>query len=341
LAVTISRNAVPRPERGKPFANTTAAAIISVGGMGWMRKSLVFLLLTFIAVARAIAGVGGAPDPNARPPAVTAPRDNGIRVAQNDQISSSGNPSVAPLKWVGLLVNPVPTQKSPNAYDACTGQFIKPNIVLTAAHCIKDLPDNPTGPWYDLTKQTFVLQYQNGEGSQTFKTVCAATAPGWSFPADYSSLSPAKQDAAERAASGHDFALVLVNGNSPTGAMPYALDWKGEATQAVRIGYAADILDGEIVQQALGIVFFANAIPMFPDMPSNLVVHWQSITDFTEGSSGGAWIANFSTGNEANSNILIAVTSFRNTAYPGAILAAYLTAAEFNPLLQFVSNGCK
>jgi len=33
--------------------------------------------------------------------------------------------------------------------------------------------------------------------------------------------------------------------------------------------------------------------------------------------------------------------SFTNTAYPGAMLAAYLTAAEFNPLLASVSNGCK
>jgi hypothetical protein len=263
-------------------------------------------------------------------------------LAQNEpQVANTGNPSVAPLKWVGMVINPTPTKNDPNLVAACTGQFIKPNIVLTAAHCIKDLPENPTGPWFDLTKQKFVLQYQNGEGSQTFKTVCAATAPGWQVPANFDTLKNPQKNRAQRAASEHDFALILVDGNSPTGVMPYALDWKGKATNAVRVGYAADILDGEIIQQAEGIVFFANAIPMFPEAPANLVVHWQSITDLTQGSSGGGWIANYSSQEGEDKNLLIAVTSFGDTDYPGAVIGAYLTAAEFNPLLSYVSNGCK
>ncbi len=80
---------------------------------------------------------------------------------------------------------------------------------------------------------------------------------------------------------------------------------------------------------------------MFPESPPNLVVHWQSITDLTSGTSGGAWIANFNPTEGPNNNLLIAVTSFKNDAYPGAILAAYLTSAEFNPLLDSVSNGCR
>ena len=263
-------------------------------------------------------------------------------LAQNGpQVANSGNPSVAPLKWVGMVINPTPTKDDPNLVAACTGQFIKPNIVLTAAHCIKDLPENPTGPWFDLSKQKFILQYQNGQGSQTFKTVCAATAPGWQLPANFATLKNPQKNRAQRAASEHDFALILVNGTSPTGVMPYVLDWKGRATNAVRVGYASDILDGEIIQQAEGIVFFANAIPMFPEAPENLVVHWQSITDLTQGSSGGGWIANYSSQEGEDKNLLIAVTSFGDTDYPGAIIGAYLTAAEFNPLLSYVSNGCK
>ena len=146
---------------------------------------------------------------------------------------------------------------------------------------------------------------------------------------------------AYRAASEHDFALVLVDGNSPTGTMPYALDWKGKVKIAVRVGYAGDILDGEIVQQAEGIVFFANSIPMFPESPPNLVVHWQSVTDLNQGTSGGGWITNFSTEEASGKNVLVAVTSFNDEDYPGAVMGAYLTAAEFNPLLAYVSNGCK
>lgn len=267
--------------------------------------------------------------------------ENLLRVAQSSAPPSTGNPSVAPLKWVGMVINPMPTQKYPNNVNECTGQFIAKNVVLTAAHCIRNLEGDPPGVPYDTTKQLFVLQYQNGEGSHTFKTKCAAASPQWSFPSNYKTMTAAQKDAAFMTAAQHDFAMILVDGDSPTGAMSYALDWKGKLTEAVRVGYAGDILNGEIVQQALGIVFFADSIPMFDGAHPNLVVHWQSITDLTQGTSGGAWIANFNTTEGNNKNILVAVTSFNNSNYPGAIFAAYLTAAEFNPLLKLVSNGCK
>ena len=273
------------------------------------------------------------------------PDANAIRVAQAAaQISepvSTGNPSVAPLKWVGMLINPVPTKQDPNLVDECTGQFIRPNVVLTAAHCLKDLTSNPSGTWFDVSKQSFVLQYQNGEGSHTFKSICAATPSQWVYPANYNSMTAEQKDTVLQNTAQHDIGMILVDGPSPTGVMPVALDWKGKATEAVRVGYAADILNGEIIQRALGIVFFANAIPMFANPPPNLVVHWQSITDLTNGTSGGAWIANFDTAEGPNTNFLIAVTSFRSEKYPGAMFGAYLTAAEFNPLLNFTLNGCK
>ena len=40
--------------------------------------------------------------------------------------ATTGNPSLAPLKWVGLLAIPDPTDKDPRAIVECTGQFIKP-----------------------------------------------------------------------------------------------------------------------------------------------------------------------------------------------------------------------
>jgi hypothetical protein len=261
--------------------------------------------------------------------------------AQQVEPVSTGNPSVAPLKWVGRLVTPAPTKQYPNEVSECTGQFITPNVVLTAGHCLRDIVDNPTGPWYDLTNQTFTLQYQAGVGSQTFKTVCGAVNPLWTLPANYSSMSANQKNDAMESASQHDFAMILVNGTSPTGAMPYELDWKGKVNEVVRVGYAGDILDEEVIQRSPGIVFFANDIPLFDQSLPNIVVQWQSITDFTNGSSGGAWVANFNTTEGPNNNKLIAVTSFGNSDYPGATFAAYLTAAEFNPLLANVSGGCK
>jgi hypothetical protein len=251
--------------------------------------------------------------------------------------ANTGNPSVVPLKWVGYLKGVLPAQ---HLQIGCTAQFIKPNVLLTAAHCIKDIFDYPNGPWIDLTQEDFVLQYQNNEGSAEFKAICASTPRDYMLPANYSSLNQEGQALARLTAIQHDFAMILVDGNSPTGEMPYLLDWKGKVDEVVRVGYAADILNGEIISQASGALFFADAIPILPQSYPHMVIQWAPITDLTEGTSGGAWIANFSTKGGANTNMLVAVTSSSLNAYPGGEAAAYLTAAEFNPLLNYVSHGC-
>jgi aldehyde:ferredoxin oxidoreductase len=35
------------------------------------------------------------------------------------------------------------------------------------------------------------------------------------------------------------------------------------------------------------------------------------------------------------------ITGYNAPAFPGGAFAAYLKAAEFNPLLKLVTNGCK
>ncbi len=278
-------------------------------------------------------------------------RENAIRLAQVGPSTApvelfTGNPSQAPYKWIGMLIIPNPTKDHPNETGDCTAQFITPNVLLTAGHCLRDLPSNPLGPWPDPTKGEFILQFQNGGGTK-FNILCAAANPLWAVPSNYASMTDKEKDAALMAAFPHDFAMILVDRNSPTGVIPYALDWKGKASYAFRIGYPANILDAEIVQATPGIVFFADAIPLGADASPNLVVQWGPVTDATQGMSGGAWVVNPDAGEGANTNILIAVTSFgpvnRYNApiFPGGTFAAYLTAAEFNPLLNFVRNGCK
>jgi hypothetical protein len=84
------------------------------------------------------------------------------------------------LAWIeALKTKYLPSLRPTNPNNkvaVCIGQFITANVVLTAGHCLKNLQTNPTGPWIDLTKQTFRLQHQNREGTQ-FKVVCGAINP--------------------------------------------------------------------------------------------------------------------------------------------------------------------
>ena len=287
--------------------------------------------------------------------------------------ASTGNPSFAPLKWVGLLVMPDPA-RPPNGITTCTAQFIAPSVLVTAGHCLGDLGNSPTGPWPDATKGVFYLQYQDDTGSE-FNIACGATAstytlsPTWRTMTQdqrstaWKGMSRAQQNAAFFAASQHDLAMLLVGHTTPnggmqvatsqTGFMPYQLDWranyqkdkKGKYIYITRVGYPGSILGGAIIQQVSGPMFFSDAIPIGYNS-SNIVVQWGPLTDFTTGSSGGAWIGNFSAdeGKDKDGdpyNVLLAVTSTHNDNFPGAEFASYLTAADFNPLLAYVQNGCK
>ena len=282
------------------------------------------------------------------------PKAKDPRLAQNlevaPQVATSGNPSFVPLIWVGLLVVPNPTPKSPNNVTICSAQFITPTVLLTAGHCLQDLPDAlgdaPNAParvWPDITKAKFYRQYQNDSG-YPFNIVCGLSNPKWALPANLNSMKKADKNAAMNNAFQHDYAMLLVDSPNPSGAMPYALDWKGKAgtSSAIRVGYPDAILDAAIVQQVPGYVFFPDIIPgPYSAMP-NVIAQWGPVTDATQGMSGGAWIINFDTsGKAAGANTLIAVTSFGNSSFPGAAYAAYLTAEEFNPLLKTVSNSCK
>lgn len=254
---------------------------------------------------------------------------------------TAGNPGLAPFKWAGMLV----VNLSNNEIGTCTGQFIAPNVVLTAGHCVRNIAENPAGPWPDLTRAaTFWLQYQNRSGIP-FKILCAETNPLWSLPANYAQLSAADQNVALNKAFEHDYAMLLVDGTSPTGFMRYETDWKGKYTHAARIGYPADILDATVIQKAPGIIFSSDAIPMAGS--PNIIGQWGPVADATEGMSGGAWVVHPDAREGKGNNVLIAVSSFvavgkkGKVIYPGGSFAAYLKAVEFNPLLISVLNNCR
>jgi len=271
---------------------------------------------------------------------VTPRHDNMVRLAQ--AVTGQNNPSLAPFKWAGVLETPTNAEQEQNLGDApyCTAQFITDSVLLTAGHCLNDLDDNPSGPGYDLTKASFILQYSDGNGVATFRVKCGRANPLWQYPNNYTKMSKSDQDNVFWTTAQHDFAMVLVEGTSPTGHISYALDWKGKYTSAVLIGYPEDILNGNYIQQTGGSVLFGNGLGAYYAHYPNLVVHLGTSDQFTYGSSGGAWVA---TDPITHVPTLIAATSAfpKSKTLAGANFAAYLTAAEFNPLLKSVSNGCK
>lgn len=281
-------------------------------------------------------------------PTINAPLAPGIvngilKTAQGrdgPNLANTGNPAVAPLKWVGLVA----TQLDKSHALVCTGQFIAPRVVLTAGHCVKQEGSNN---WLDINNMVFVLQFQNGGGSHVYKAVCAATLNSYSYPDNFAQLPVGQQNAAMATAGQHDYAMVLVDSDSLTGAIKYATDWKGQYVGATRVGYPGDVLGGEVIQEAHGIIFFADAIPMFLNDNNSqvsypgLVVHWQNNTKLTQGTSGGAWVASASVDDTKDTNIALSVTSFNNTAFPGAIMGPYLTGSDFNSLLKYTQGGCK
>src|SRR5260221_45022 len=73
-------------------------------------------------------------------------------------------------------------------------------------------------------------------------------------PANYAPSKENQQLTADLAAHQNDYAMILVDSDSLTGTMAWQADWKGKWLGATRIGYPGDILNGEIVQQAHGVV---------------------------------------------------------------------------------------
>ena len=123
--------------------------------------------------------------------------------------------------------------------------------------------------------------------------------------------------------------------------MPYVLNWKGKFGYATRIGYASDILNGQIVQKSGGPCSSPTRSQCSTSSILTSSCNGRRRPNSLSAPAAAPGSPSSSTTEAAGKNLLIAVTSFSFNSYPGGEGAAYLTAKEFNPLLDFVANGCK
>ena len=265
-----------------------------------------------IPVAKATPG--GAPSP--APSAPSGPRSAGASgAAQNvgQAERKTGDPNSIPLRWAGKFF----FSKSDGDY-ICSAQFIAPHIILTAAHCMRD---DTSGQWYK--DFIFALQYQRGQTTQQLTPKCYAT---WSTWVHGSS----EDDTFWR----YDYAMILTEESSKTGNFGWHFDYDpSEYSTAVKVGYPADILDGEVVQMDGG--------PLkAPETRPGLVMLQHGNPKNAGGSSGGGWVGNFSGNTQSGGNRVISVTSHHVGDETRVSYGPHFDK-DFKGLMEYVQRGCK
>jgi Trypsin len=218
----------------------------------------------------------------------------------------SGNVKNKPLYWAGKLF----FTKTDGDY-VCSAQFISKNVVLTAAHCVRD---SDTGDWH--TNFAFALQYENGKYSHVYGARCFSTLAGW-----------VSQDDSHWT---YDFATILVDSPSETGYFGTRWNWAGDYDSLSKIGYPTSMEDGEVIQVEHGPVTIQDGI---------VEMHHGNMKN-QGGSSGGAWIGGYNDGSGDDGNRVVSVQSFSYEGVEGYGYGPYLSDS-FRKLWQFTENDCK
>jgi Trypsin len=325
------------------FALAFAFALAAAGAIAGKAETDPFSALSARSGSpRRITEAGRAPHADlglAGTAAVGAGRRGGMRLAQAQLhthgivLGTPGDVNAIPFKWAGMLRFKGPDG---NRY-LCSGQFIAPQVVLTAGHCLYDLQRRAYSSDF-----TFLLQYDRGTYSHEYRWRCASKPAQYSLPAAFDSHSDDQKKIDLFRADQYDYAMILVNSPSITG---YFKNWdgswkKGDWHGATRIGYPADVMNAQLMQEAHGVVFFPDDIPFVPGASfPRLLALLQFSPYLTEGTSGGGWIGNLSSVDAPDNNVLVSVNSFHLPKLPVMEFGPQFDKDQFRSLLNHVASG--
>jgi hypothetical protein len=224
--------------------------------------------------------------------------------------SASGNVHTGPLVHAGRLFF---TKPGPDGDRACSAQLISRRLIVTAAHCVKD-PE--TGEFYDNFE--FDLQYEKGRYAATFGVECLAVRKGWVGP-----------DPDNHA---YDYAIVTLDRETDVGSLGTHSGWKkSQYNSATKIGYPNGVADGKIIQ--------VNRGPL--TLEGWMVGLRHGVLPEQAGSSGGAFIGNYSTNDDdPDANYVISVMSFQVDGQTAISYGPYLDNG-FYELLEHARTQCQ
>lgn len=228
------------------------------------------------------------------------PAANG-RASVDGQTDMKGLP--APEKWMGKLFF-----RDPGGDSYCSAQFVAPDVVLTAAHCVQ----SDAGVYF--RDFVFALQYNKGKSLSLHRARCVAAFDQYSavgnFPAEW------------------DYAMILVDRQSSVGHFGVMAPYQGQ--KGLLLGYPGKIQKGEALSKVKAI------LEGFDGLMIQSAEHGNK--NFTEGSSGGAWVYNPSTQAGDDTNLIVGITRGGLPQDPVWVMGP--TMEFFGDLFDHVSGGC-
>lgn len=196
------------------------------------------------------------------------PSKNGARTPAKTGVPSEADVDEYPFNTAGVLY----FTEGDGGEHRCSAQFVAPNVLLTAAHCVRD---KETGEYY--TNFEFHQGYRKGKEKGIIYGISAATRDSW--------VVGEGEDTNRKV----DYGFIITETETLTSWLGGEIGFKHDNLYA--IGYPSNYSDGKILQKVKGHnAGVEDGVAAMSDNP------------YGSGASGGAWIVDKEDGSYAIGN---------------------------------------